>query len=101
MGKRHYIREWRLYRGLSQEQLAARLGISRPQLSRIESSARDADLSLLANLARELECEPADLIIRDPSDPEGIWGVWDRLGEHERAQLVRIAKSLMPDRDDG
>lgn len=33
----HFIRQWRKHRGLSQEKLAERLGMSAANLSRVES----------------------------------------------------------------
>lgn len=94
MGQRHYIKEWRKHRGLNQEQLAERIGISRPQLSKIEHGKRKYDQAFLEAASRELRCEPADLLIRDPSDPDGIWSVWDQLRPVERQQVVEIARTI-------
>lgn len=93
-GRGHYIREWRQHRGLTQEQLAERIGINRAYLSKIESGKRRYDQPLLEAAATVLQCEPADLIIRDPSDPDGIWSVWDQLKPVERQQVVEIAKTI-------
>lgn len=94
MAKSHFIREWRKHRGLSQDQLAERIGMNRAYLSKIESGKRRYDQPFLEAAAAVLRCEPADLIIRDPSDPDGIWSVWDSLKPVERAQVVEIAKTL-------
>lgn len=94
MAKSHFIREWRKHRDLSQDQLAERIGMSRAYLSKIESGKRRYDQPFLEAAAEVLRCEPADLIIRDPSDPEGIWSIWDSLRPVERAQVVEIAKTL-------
>lgn len=102
MGKqRHFIREWRKHRGLNQEQLAERIGISRPQLSKIEKGTRKYDQAFLEIAAEVLRCEPADLIMRDPSEPEGIWSIWDTLAPVQRQQLVDIAKTLKRTGTDG
>lgn len=92
--QRHFIKEWRKFRGLNQEQLADRLGISRPQVSKWEKHTRQPDLTELEALAEILRCEPADLLMRDPTDPEGIWSVWDTLAPTERSQVVAIAKTF-------
>lgn len=94
MAKSHYIREWRKHRSLSQEQLAERIGMNRAYLSKIESGKRRYDQPFLEAAAEVLRCEPADLIIRDPSDPDGIWSIWDTLRPVERAQVVEIAKTI-------
>lgn len=92
--QRHYIREWRKFRELTQEQLAERIGITKSYLSKIESGKKRYDQPFLEAAAVALRCEPADLIIRDPSDPDGIWSIWDQLRPLERAQVVEIAKTL-------
>jgi transcriptional regulator with XRE-family HTH domain len=95
MGKQpHYVKEWRKHRGLSQEQLAERIGITKSYLSRIENSKRRYDQPFLEAAAEVLRCEPADLIVRDPTDPQGLWSIYDRLGAAERSQLVEVAKVL-------
>lgn len=91
---RHFIRQWRKFRGLTQEQLADRIGISRPQLSKVEKGARKYDQAFLEAAAEELRCDVADLLVRDPTAPEGIWSIWDTLNPVERAQVVEVAKAL-------
>lgn len=90
----HHIKEWRRHRGLTQDQLAERIGIDRAYLSKIESGKRRYDQPFLEAAAEILRCEPADLIVRDPTDPDGIWSVWDQLRPVERQQVVEIAKTL-------
>lgn len=92
--QRHFIREWRKHRGLTQEQLAERIGITKSYLSKIESGKKRYDQPFLEAAAEVLQCEPADLIIRDPSDPDGIWSIWDQLQPAQRTQVVEIAKTL-------
>jgi transcriptional regulator with XRE-family HTH domain len=91
---RHFIKEWRKHRGLSQVQLAERIGIDKTYLSKIESGKRRYDQPFLEAASEALRCAPADLIMRDPSDPEGIWSLWDGLAPVERLQLVEIGKTI-------
>lgn len=91
---RHFIKEWRKHRGLTQEQLAERIGISRPQLTKIERGVRKYDQAFLEAAAEELRCDPADLLVRDPLDPDGLWTIYDQLRPTERQQLVEMAKVL-------
>lgn len=99
--QRHFIKEWRKHRGLTQEQLAERIGMDKSYLSKIESGKRRYDQPFLEAAAEILRCEPADLIIRDPSDPDGIWSIWDQLKPVERQQVVEIAKTLKRTGTDG
>lgn len=102
MAKRgHFIKEWRKHRGLTQDQLADRIGMNRAYLSKIESGKRRYDQPFLEAAADVLRCEPADLIIRDPSDPDGIWSIWDQLKPVERSQVVEIARTLKRTGTDG
>ena len=91
---RHFIRAWRKHRGLTQAQLADRIGIDRSYLSNIETGRRRYDQPFLEAAADALRCAPADLIMRDPTDPEGIWSIWDQLAPVERRQIVEIAKTI-------
>jgi transcriptional regulator with XRE-family HTH domain len=90
----HYIKEWRLHRGLTQEELADKLGMDKGYLSKIENGRRRYDQPFLEAAAKALECDVTDLLRRDPRDPEGIWAVWADLSEAERRQVIEIAKAL-------
>ena len=69
---RHFIREWRKFRGLTQEQLASRLEVDRTTISKIESGKQEYSQGFLEATAYALRCEPADLIMRDPLAPSAI-----------------------------
>lgn len=102
MSKRgHYIKEWRKFRGLTQVQLAERIGIDRAYLSKIESGKRRYDQPFLEAAAVVFQCAPADLIIRDPTDPAGIWSIWETLDAPQRTQVVEIAKTIKRTGTDG
>lgn len=92
--QRQFIRQWRKHRGLTQDQLAERIGVNRAHLSRIETNGREPDLALLELLAEELRCEVADLIVRDPSKAESMWTIWEQLAPVQREQLSEIAQTL-------
>jgi len=49
------IRLWRARRGLTQQELADRAGISKPYLSQIESGKRQGTVETLAAIARALD----------------------------------------------
>jgi transcriptional regulator with XRE-family HTH domain len=52
----------RVQRGLSQEQLAAASGLGPGVVRRVERGQRDLSVSALADLARALGIQPADLM---------------------------------------
>jgi transcriptional regulator with XRE-family HTH domain len=92
--KPHYIREWRKHRDLTQEQLAERIGIARSYLTKIERGTRRYDQPFLEAAAEQLHCEPCDLIMRDPSDPDGIWSLWDTLAPPERVRAMAVLRAM-------
>ena len=89
-----FLKQWRKHRGLTQDQLAERAGLSKPFLSQLENGKRQFTHETLVVLADALRCEPADLIMRDPSDPDGLWSIYDQLSAPQRRQVVEIAKTL-------
>ncbi len=90
----HFIRQWRKHRGYTLEQLAERIGMSHQNLGKIERFKVPYNQELLENLAAELRCAPADLIVRDPTDPEGLWSIWEGLKPAERTQAVRLIQAI-------
>src|SRR5262245_49860200 len=93
--RRHFIREWRLYRGLTQEMLAERLETTKANISRIENLKQGYTQDFLEACAVALSTDPASLIMRDPTDPEGIWSILDQAKPGVRRQIVEIAKTLI------
>ena len=92
---RHFIREWRQYRGLTQETLADRLETTKANISRIENLKQGYTQDFLEACAVALRTEATNLINRDQTDPEGIWSLWDQAKPAERRQIVEIAKTLL------
>jgi transcriptional regulator with XRE-family HTH domain len=72
-----------------------RLGITHASLSRIERGLQPYNQPLLEGLAEHLNTDTASLLMRDPSDPEGIWSIWDKAKPAVRAQIVRLARALL------
>jgi transcriptional regulator with XRE-family HTH domain len=65
---RHYLREWRERRGLTQQQLAERLDTGADQISRWESGKRGMSADVLFALSEALNIEVVQLF-RDPASP--------------------------------
>jgi transcriptional regulator with XRE-family HTH domain len=92
--QRWFLKQWRKHRGYTQERLAEMTNMSVGYLSDLEKGKRRYNQDHLEVLAEALRCEPADLIMRDPTDPEGLWSIYDDLQPVERRQLVEIGKTL-------
>jgi len=63
----HYLAQWREHRGLTQSQLADRMGVTRGYVSHIETGKRRYDQDLLESASTALSCTPADIISRNPA----------------------------------
>ena len=61
------LREWRLAKVMTQEELAQRSGVTEATISRIESGQREARISTVRKLAGALGITPQELI----AGPEG------------------------------
>ncbi len=85
-GKTVYL--WRESQGLTQEVLAKRAGLSRPNLSMIEQDARDVTLGTARRIASALELEAGILVdgIAPNSTKSTVLG---------RVQLDRISRCLL------
>lgn len=92
--QRHFIRAWRKYRGLSQQQLADRMGVARSYVGHVETGRSRYDQPFLEAAADALNCAPADLIMRDPSQPDALWSIWDQIRPPERDQALRILETF-------
>jgi transcriptional regulator with XRE-family HTH domain len=90
-----FIREWRKSKNLTLETVAHRLGVSHATLSRIETGKQDYNQTLLELLAEEFGTDPVSLLIRNPTDPDAIWSVWDQAKPSQRRQIIEIARTLL------
>jgi len=95
---RLFLREWREYRQLSQDALASRIGKTQGLISQLENGKVNYTGALLEALSDALRCEPADLIMRNPQDPEAPWSIWDRLRPVERKQVIQFIEDHFPKR---
>lgn len=90
----HFLRAWRKHRSYTLQQAGERIGMTHQNLGKIERGEVPYNEHLLERLAQEYRCEPVDLLIRDPLDPEGMWSIYDQLKPVEKRQLVEMAKVI-------
>jgi len=92
---RHFIKAWRVHRGLTQEQLGERIGKTHGAVSQLERGIVGYTQPMLEALADALQCEPQDLIMRDPNSE--IWSVFDtilKLPPAEQKRIVAIIEAV-------
>lgn len=112
---KHYLRQWRKHRGfksidaaierahelLSDRIIAEgeegdmkRLGLSQSNISRVESGKIPYNQDLLEILAEVYSTDPASLIMRDPTDPDGIWSIMDQVPVAERSRFLKVISGV-------
>jgi transcriptional regulator with XRE-family HTH domain len=92
-----FLRQWRKHRGFTLEVVGAEVGMTGPNLGRVEKGEVPYSQDLLEKLAELYACEIADLLIRDPSDPEGIWSLWEQAKPDQRRVITSMARGLLSD----
>jgi transcriptional regulator with XRE-family HTH domain len=93
-----FIRQWRKHRGYSLDVLADRVPMDKGNLSKIERGLLPYNQELLERLAEALSTDAASLLMRDPTNQDAIWSIWDRASAVERAQLEGVANALLESR---
>jgi transcriptional regulator with XRE-family HTH domain len=76
---RHYVKQWREYRGLTQEQLAERVGRSRGLISQIESGTTELTEEMIYALAEAFRHTPGDVFRVDPTKEGLVVDITDAL----------------------
>jgi len=95
--RRTYLKEWRIYRNLTQQELASRLDVTHTIISKIENGKRPYSQDFLEAAADALMTDPASLLMRDPSSPDFIWSIWEAIPEASKEQAAAVLKTFAPD----
>lgn len=93
--RRTFIKQWREYRELTQDDLAERLYTSKASISRIENGSQAYTQDFLEACAEALQTDPASLLMRDPSDDEAVWSLWDKAKVGERQLIENIVRTVV------
>lgn len=88
-----YLRQWRKFRKLTQEQLAERVGLTAPSVSQLETGKQGFTDQSLAQYASALKCTPAELLSFDPRRADSFWPLLqaaEKLEGGSRRQAHRV-----------
>jgi transcriptional regulator with XRE-family HTH domain len=77
--ERHFIKEWRSFRGKTQEQLAEALEVNQSSISNLENGKTPYDQDVLEKIALYFGCEPEDLLMINPLRPDPLRTIWSDL----------------------
>lgn len=95
---RYFFKQWRKFRGKTQEELAEEVGVSASTISQLERGLQGFTDSTLAAFADALFCSPGDLLIRDPFDTSSAWRVYDGLKDatpETRRAIVAVVETML------
>jgi transcriptional regulator with XRE-family HTH domain len=87
LGRENRVKVLREHRGLTQAELAEKVGSDRLYISQIETGARRGGLDLLGNIAAALEV-PIDLVVPKPQDADAPVGIAE-LSERSRGYRAK------------
>ena len=95
---RTFIAEWRAFKGLTQDRVAERIGISRENYGRIESGKIPYNQDTLELCADALGCSASDLLERDPNAEKMVDDLHELLSgasAEDHARVIAVAKTLL------
>lgn len=96
-----YLRAWRKHRGMTLERLAARVGMTPGALSLLERGESGYMQPVLEALADALGTTPASILMRDPTDENAIWSIWDQAAPGEKREISAVVEALIRTRRTG
>lgn len=89
-----FLKAWRTYRGLSQDELADRVDVDRTTIGRLERSDIPYNQDILERLAFALGCEVEDILSLDPLKPDPPRLVYQQLKAASPEQQHRAIMML-------
>lgn len=91
----HFLKEWREFRELSQEQLADSVGTTKGVISLIESGDRGLSDKWARRLAPALRTRPGWLLDHDPNSiPSDLLEVWSAIPVERQSQAIKVLETF-------
>lgn len=91
----NYLRAWREYREMTQEELAEKVGTTANMIHYLETGERGLSAKWLRRLAPALKTTPGHLLEHDPKRlPADILDIWAGIDERDRRTAIRMLESL-------
>lgn len=88
--------EWRKYRGLSQAELAEKVGTSHQVIGYLERGRTELSAKWLRRLADALDTTPGHLMSVDPRNMDNdIIDIWSRIPERDRANAAKALRGFI------
>ena len=95
-GGPNFLKEWRDFRGLTQEDLAEIVDTSASVISYLENGERGLSARWLRKLAPPLDTTPAVILDHDPRDLDAdLFAIWANADQAQRRQIIAVAKAII------
>jgi transcriptional regulator with XRE-family HTH domain len=95
-GGPNFLRNWRDYRKLTQEDLAAEVGTTAGMISMLENGERQLSAKWLRRLAPALGTTPGWLLDHDPYElPHDLFDLWQSARPEQREQITALAETVV------
>ena len=96
--EKHFIKEWREFRGHSQDHVADLIEIDRSSLSKVEAGLVPYNQDLLEKLALVYLCDTEDMISIDPLKPDAPRLIYAKLrsaSPEKQRQALSILEAFL------
>lgn len=101
-GGPNYLREWRQFRGMTQQQLAEAVGTNANMIQYLESGERGLSAKWLRRLAPILDTTSGMILDHDPHTLDSdIIEIWATASNREKRQIADVAKAIVRTGTDG
>lgn len=95
-GGPNFLKVWRIFCKLTQEELAARVGTNANMIGYLESGERGLSAKWLRRLAPALDTTPGMLLDHDPRELDAdIIDIWTHADRRQKSQISEIAKAIV------
>jgi transcriptional regulator with XRE-family HTH domain len=95
-GGPNYLRVWREFRNLTQQELAERVDTNANMIGYLESGERGLSAKWLRRLAPALDTTPGMLLDHDPRQLDSdVIDIWVHADRRQQQQIADIAKTLV------
>jgi transcriptional regulator with XRE-family HTH domain len=93
--RKTFFREWRKYRHMTLERAAEAAHMTAGNLSAMERGTQGYTQAGLEALALAYSCEPAHLLMVNPTQDDAMWSIWEKAGEGERKIISEVARTIL------
>jgi transcriptional regulator with XRE-family HTH domain len=91
----HFLREWRKFRRMTQDELADAVGTSKSVISDLERGQLQLSPKWLRRLAPILQTQPGYILDHSPEDLDtDIIDIWAHIPDSEKATARRVLESF-------